>query len=172
MLKCILFRKTLWKRILFRKTLLKSILFRNILLKCILRRGTTTTTTTTTTIITRRSIKLLRDYIDNNFYLLLCILPSVKLFILNFYKFIFYWFLYENIHHAVTLFLLFVNFFLLNTNFFVLLSIFKPFIKVSCHWLLMKKCTKAGRLKPQIWRLCIFRDVYYILAWELSIAQV
>ena len=63
-------------------------------------------------------------------------------------------------------------FFLLNTNFFVLLSIFKPVIKVSCHWLLMKKCTKAGRLKPQIWRLCIFRDVYYILAWELSIAQV
>ena len=65
-----------------------------------------------------------------------------------------------------------IFFFLLNTNFFVLLSIFKPFIKVSCHWLLMKKCTKAGRLKPQIWRLCIFRDVYYILAWELSIAQV
>ena len=132
--------------------MLKCILFRNTLLKCILRRGTTTTTTTTT-IITRRSIKLLRDYVDNIFYLLLCILPSVKLFILNFYKFIFYWFLYENIHRAVTLFLVFVNFFN-TTNIFVLWSISKPFFEVSCHWLWMKKwlgCT--GRLKPQI--LCL-----------------
>jgi len=133
LLKCIL--KTLLKCIL--KTLLKCILFRNTLLKCILRRGTTTTTTTTT-IITRRSIKLLRDYVDNIFYLLLCILPSVKLFILNFYKFIFYWFLYENIHRAVTLFLVFVNFFN-TTNIFVLWSISKPFFEVSCHWLWMKK---------------------------------
>ena len=46
--------------------------FRKTLLKCTLSRGTTTITT------------IEYFYIDNYFYLLLCILPSVKLFIFNF----------------------------------------------------------------------------------------